>query len=209
MQQNKEYLLSVLRNKETTRETFRSTARLLSRLLALETLNFIALKKHTVTTPIGSTQGLRLDQRIVLVPVLRSGITMVEPFLEVYPEAYVAVVGLRRDEKTAQAQWYYKNIPALTKHDQIIIVDPMIATGGTGYEVLTLLSGLGAQLNNAIFANIISAPEGINYIKKHFPDITIITAATDTGLNTDKFITPGLGDFGDRYFGTENMEKGA
>ncbi len=91
----------------------------------------------------------------------------------------------------------------ITKDDQIIIVDPMIATGGTGFETLTMLKETPANLSTLIFANIISAPEGIKHIKDHFPDITIISAVTDSHLNDKKFIVPGLGDFGDRYFGTE------
>ena len=203
MKQTQEYLLSILRNKETSRALFRSTAHLISRLLAFEVLDKIALSKTTITTPVGTTSGLSLSQRIVIVPILRSGITMVEPFLEIFPDACVGVVGLHRDEKTAQACWYYENLPPTSENDRIIIVDPMIATGGTGFETLTLLKKHNANLSTCIFANIISAPEGIKHIKCHFPDITIITAATDSHLNDKKFIVPGLGDFGDRYFGTE------
>lgn len=203
MQLAKEYLLSILRNKETSRATFRSTAHTLSRLLALEVINHMQLTKITITTPVDTTSGLSITKRIIIVPVLRSGITMVEPFLEVFPEALVGVVGLRRDEKTAQAHWYYENLPVISKDDLIIIVDPMIATGGTGFETLTLLKKHNANLSTCIFANIVSAPEGIEHIKCHFPEIYIISAAKDSHLNDKKFIVPGLGDFGDRYFGTE------
>jgi uracil phosphoribosyltransferase len=203
MNQAQNYLLSILRNKDTDRATFRKTAHTLSELLAIETLNHIKMKKIDITTPLAKTSGFTIEQRIVIIPILRSGITMVEPFLKFFPHAYVGVVGLKRDEQTAQAHWYYENIPKLNKDDQIIIVDPMIATGGTGFETLTMLQKKGANLNTLLYANMVSAPEGIETIKNSFANITIITASVDSHLNDKKFIVPGLGDFGDRYFGTE------
>lgn len=203
MNQAQTYFLSILRNKNTPRSTFRTVARKLTECLALETFNHIKLKPTTIETPLRPTTGLEVAQRMVIVPILRSGITMVEPFLSYFPDALVGVVGLRRDEKTAIAHWYYENIPALTKNDQIIIVDPMIATGGTGQETLTMLKKKNANMGTLIYVSMVSAPEGIKVIKDAFNEITIITASVDDHLNDKKFIVPGLGDFGDRYFGTE------
>ncbi|MEX0849250.1 MAG: uracil phosphoribosyltransferase [Candidatus Dependentiae bacterium] len=203
MNQAQNYLLSILRNKDTNRKTFRTTAYKLTQLLALKTLDHIKMKTVDIETTLAKTTGLAITQRIVLVPILRSGITMVEPFLDFFPDAFIGVVGLQRDEKTAQAHWYYENIPKLSKDDQIIIVDPMIATGGTGFETLTMLQKKNANLDTLLYISMVSAPEGINKIKNSFANITIITTSTDSHLNDKKFIIPGLGDFGDRYFGTE------
>jgi uracil phosphoribosyltransferase len=128
---------------------------------------------------------------------------MLPAFLEIFPEAAVGVVGLRRDEKTAQAHWYYKNLPPFDASASVIILDPMIATGGTALEVLKYVCAQGARQENIIFSSIVSAPEGMKAIKREFGAITVICAGYDYGLNIHKFIIPGLGDFGDRYFGTE------
>lgn len=203
MKQADRYLLTALRNKDTDHAAFRHAARQLSKLLAGQALEIVSMQEIPIQTTLAQTTGLMLKDRIIIIPILRSGITMLEPFLQVFPEALVGVVGLRRDEKTAQAHWYYENIPPLTPDDQIIIVDPMIATGGTGFETLTKLKNKGANIDKALYVSIISAPEGLAFIHKHFPKVRIITAAQDSHLNDKKFIVPGLGDYGDRYFGTE------
>ena len=203
MQQAQQYLLSILRNKDTPRNIFRATAHTLSRLLALRTVDHLHLTQKPITTPTGTTIGFSIQQRIVIIPILRSGMIMVDPFLEIFTQAYVGVVGLHRDEVTAKPHLYYEQFPEISQEDQIIIVDPMIATGGTGVAALKHLKERNANLQTLIFANIINAPEGIAHIKENFPEITIISAATDPGMNDKKFIVPGLGDFGDRYFGTE------
>ncbi len=203
MKQAETYLLSILRNKDTDRSTFRRTARTLSELLAMRALEQVAMKEVHIETTLAKTTGLTLQDRIVIIPILRAGITMVEPFLTYFPDALIGVVGLQRDEQTAKADWYYEKVPPLRSNDQIIIVDPMIATGGTGYETLTMLASKGTNLDKALYVSMVSAPEGIAIINKHFPKITVITASHDTHLNDKKFIVPGLGDYGDRYFGTE------
>ncbi len=203
MKQAETYLLSLLRNKDTDRATFRRTARKLSELLALRALEAVAMKEVSIETTLAKTTGLTLKDRIVIIPILRAGISMLEPFLSIFPDAAVGIVGLQRDKATAKADWYYENIPPLTTDDQIIIIDPMIATGGTGYATLAMLKGKGAHLDKALYMSMVSAPEGIAVINHAFPHVQIITAATDTHLNDKKFIVPGLGDYGDRYFGTE------
>ncbi len=203
MKQAQTYLLSILRNANTPRNLFRATAHKLTECLAMETFEHIKLKKVEIETALAKTTGLEVAQRIIIVPILRSGITMVDPFLQFFPDALVGVVGLKRDEKTAVAHWYYENIPELHKDDQIIVVDPMIATGGTGYETLKMLKSKNANMETLLYVSMVSAPEGIKVIKDAFAQTTIITASTDSHLNDKKFIVPGLGDFGDRYFGTE------
>jgi len=161
------------------------------------------MKKIQIQTPIDTATGIKLADPIVLVPILRSGITMLHAFTHYFPDASIGVVGLRRDEKTAIAHWYYENLPPLSKKEQVIILDPMIATGGTALETLKKLQEHGVPQEKILFVSMVCAPEGLEAIKAKFDQITIITAAVDDHLNAQKFIVPGLGDFGDRYFGTE------
>jgi len=194
--------LTKLRDKHTDREGFQQNAHMISNLMAQQTLLHIKTKDVEIETPVTPTDGLERVQEVVLVPILRAGITMLPAFLHYFPGSDIAIVGLKRDEKTAIAHRYYDNFPPLNKNQQIIILDPMIATGGTGLATLNLLQEKGIEQKQILFISIVSAPEGIAAIKSKFPDITIITAATDEKLNDKKFIVPGLGDFGDRYFGT-------
>ena len=198
----KELYITRLRERSCTNEQFRLSAHNISLILAYECLGMISTKAADIQTPLSSTHGLVSDQRITLVIVLRSGIAMLAPFMMVFPNAQIGVVGLKRDEKTAQAEWYYKNIPAITKNDLIIILDPMIATGGTMNQVLNHLVTAGAKQRQIIVSSILSSDIGIQSIEKKYPDVRIICAAQDPALDTNHFIIPGLGDFGDRYFGT-------
>lgn len=202
MNDPKALALTHLRDKNSSRETFRKAAATITHLLAYETLKHCAMKSIPVETPLGSAHGMILAQPIMLVPVVRSGMTMLAPFLDYFPDASIGVVGLKRDEKTAQAHWYYHNLPPVQKNQLIIILDPMIATGGTALNVLTMLQENGIPQKSIFFTAIIGSLPGITNVKNHFPDVTLIIAAHDADLNSDKFITPGLGDFGDRYFGT-------
>jgi len=199
----KQILITTLRDKKTSRALFRQTTHKLAHVLAHEAAEHIKTKTTNIQTPIDSASGLEFGTPIVLVPILRSGIALLPPFLKYFQSASVGVVGLKRDEETAQAHWYYENLPPLTEKEQIIILDPMIATGGTGVETLRKLKEHGIAQKKIIFVSIVCAPEGIEAIKSEFPDITTITVAIDKHLNAQKFIIPGLGDFGDRYFGTE------
>ena len=203
MEKIKKIFLTILRDKKTSRPEFRKTAHTLSEILAHEAMLHFDTEQFDIETPMAKTVGTKLKPSIILVPILRAGITMVEPFLHYFKDAKIGVVGLKRDEKTAQAHWYYENIPPIEKNTKIIILDPMIATGGTGIEVLKKLKEKGVKQEDILFASIVCSPEGIEIIKSQFPNITILTAAVDEKLNKDKFIIPGLGDFGDRYFGTE------
>jgi len=203
MNQAINYYLTILRNKETARCAFRQAAHQIADLLAQEAANHLKVRTITVQTPLAQASGIVYDDPQVIVPILRSGITMLPSFLRYFCDSRVGVVGLKRDEKTAIAKKYYSNIPPIDAQTQIIIIDPMIATGGTAIETLALLKEKGAIESQILFVSIVSSPEGIKIIKTSYPEVTIITASCDDGLNDKKYIVPGLGDFGDRYFGSE------
>jgi len=203
MENAKKLFLTILRDKHTSRPQFRKAADTLSGILAHEALNHIPMKEITIETPMEKTTGIAIACPVILVPILRSGITMVEPFLHYFYDAKIGVVGLKRDEQTAKAHLYYNNIPPAKSEDTIIILDPMIATGGTGIETIKTVKDKGIKEERIIFASIICSPEGIANVRSYAPNITILTAGIDKRLNDKKFIVPGLGDFGDRYFGTE------
>lgn len=198
-----ERLMTILRDKKTEYAQFRSTANQIARIMAYHIAQKLPTHNISIETPITSTTGITFKYPLLLVPILRSGMAMLPAFLELFTDARVGVVGLKRDEKTAIAHWYYQNVPTFVPETQIIILDPMIATGGTGIETLAFLEQKGAQQKNIFYASLVSAPEGLAIIKEKFPDITIICARHDKELTPQKFITPGLGDFGDRYFGTD------
>jgi len=200
----KNILMGVLRNKNTNMSQFRVTAHQLALVLAQEMVNYLPKSQQTITTPLEASCSVpHIAGPITLVPILRSGLALLPAFLDAFPAANVGVVGLKRNEETAVAHWYYKNIPPLSSAHNVIILDPMLATGGTALEVLNLLKNMGIAQQNIFFASIICAQDGIDIVKNLYPDITIITAACDPKLNDKKYIVPGLGDFGDRYFGTE------
>lgn len=199
----KNLLITKLRNKSASRAEFRYTAIQLAKLLALETESVVEKEKINVETPITTTTGLEIKKNVILIPILRSGLALLPSFIEQFPNSAVGVVGMKRDEKTAIPHLYYKNIPKITPTDQVIILDPMIATGGSGADTIKIVTDLGVNQNQIIFVAVIAAPEGLEVMNQTFPDVKIIVAIKDEGLTPTKFITPGLGDFGDRFFGTE------
>jgi len=203
MEKIKKLFLTTLRDKNISRTDFREAAYAISHIMAQESLTHIETEEINVETPIALTKGIKLKPSITLIPILRSGMIMLRPFLHYYKDAQIGVVGLKRDEETAKAHLYYQNIPSINHQDKVIILDPMISTGGTGIETLKILRELGVQDKNVIFASIIASPEGIGAMLSEFPRLKIIQAGIDEKLNKDKFIVPGLGDFGDRYYGTE------
>ncbi len=199
----KDTLITILRDKNTPRASFRKAADALSSILAAETGEHLSKATISVETPLAQTEGVRLAHHIVFVPILRSGIAMVPAFYTYFPDAKVGFVGMKRDEKTAIAASYYENLPEIGKDDQVLVLDPMIATGGSGVATLKKLVDAGVPQEKIVFVALISAPEGVGLIEESFPQITLIIAQRDSGLNEEKFIIPGIGDFGDRYFGTE------
>lgn len=192
--------LLVLRNQKTEAAVFRRMATRISVLLAAEALRDLPTQAATVTSPMGTAQGRRIDADVVVVPVLRSGLGMLDAVLELLPSARVGHIGLQRDELTAVASQYYSKLPHGLEHSYVLMVDPMLATGGSAVAALDLLKRAGAR--DIRILCIVAAPEGIALVEQHFPDVRIFTPAIDQGLNDRKFIVPGLGDFGDRLYGT-------
>lgn len=197
----KKVFVTTLRNKSTDTKRFREATKQTSMILASEISKELKTKKTLVKTPFKETQGYELKQKITLVPILRAGIGMLYPFLEFFKDASVGFVGLKRDEKTAIAKLYYSNISPIN-NGFAIILDPTIATGGSAVECIRAVKNAGAKEENIFFSSIFCATPGLKQVKKEFPRIKIFYAVEDPILNKDKFIVPGLGDFGDRYFGT-------
>ncbi len=189
-----------LRDKRTTPEHFRRAATRISVLLATEALRGVPTRHVTVETPIGPADGQRIRQDIVVVPVLRAGLGMLDAVIELVPNARVGHIGLQRDEMTAVASRYYSKLPASLAGNVVLMIDPMLATGGSAVAALELLREAGATEIQIVC--IVAAPEGIATVERHFPHVAIFTPVIDQGLNEHKYIVPGLGDFGDRLYGT-------
>jgi uracil phosphoribosyltransferase len=195
-------LITILRDKNTGSALFRKTAEKFAYLLAQEAAANIKTKKIRVQTPFTTTSGERLEQEIVLIPILRSGLGFLPAFISYFENVKIGFIGLKRNEKTAVAYEYYRNLPTIKNDDLVIILDPMLATGGSATDALKILAKEGIKQKNILFVSLIAAPEGLNKVKKEFPDVKIIVGIVDKGLNKQKYILPGIGDFGDRYFGT-------
>ncbi len=198
----KQSLLTILRNKKSTTSAFRRTTNTIARSLALEAAEHITEQKIKIATPVARTAGFRPKEQVVLIPILRSGLALLPSFLELFDEARVGFIGLKRDEETAVAHEYYRNIPRITKKDTVIVLDPMIATGGSAIETVRAILAAGAKESQIIAVFLIGAPEGLERFKTTFPDIKIVIGTVDEKLNKHNYVVPGLGDFGDRYFGT-------
>src|SRR5687767_11492831 len=195
-----EDVLAALRDKATPCDEFRRLARRVSLLLAVEATRDLALGAATVETPLETTRVRRLAARVVAVPVLRAGLGMLDAFLELVPQAQVGYFGLERNEETAVARRYYEKVPASLGGAIVFLLDPMLATGGSAAMALDGLAGLGARQVRLL--SIVAAPEGVAFLLTVTPAAEIYTAAVDRELNARKYILPGLGDFGDRLFGT-------
>ena len=192
--------LATLRDRDTPPELFRRMAVRISLLLAAEATRDIPGAPVSVRTPIGPADGRRIGGDVVVVPVLRAGLGMLDAVLELIPTARVGHIGLQRDELTAVASQYYSRLPPEIAGSFVLMIDPMLATGGSAVAALDLLRRAGAHDVRMIC--IVAAPEGIALVEQHHPDVHIYTPAVDLGLNEHKFIVPGLGDFGDRLYGT-------
>lgn len=199
----REVFLTQLRNKKSSRAEFRAAALKLSHLLAQEAMTLVDIKKVSVQTPLTKTNGAVLDKSIILVPILRSGIALLPAFLYYFENAKVGFIGLKRDEKTALAQEYYRNLPKINKQDLVLLLDPMLATGGSSVDTIKILLNQGVTQENIIAVFLISAPEGIKNLQEKYPKIRLVIGVQDKSLNNKKYILPGIGDFGDRFFGTD------
>ncbi len=193
--------LSQLRDKRTTPETFRLIVHRLSFLLSYEACKDLEIVPIEVETPLGMAKGGKLKQRIALVPILRAGLGMVEPVLNLLPNAQVWHLGFYRDEKTHQPVEYYKKLPHSEPVDIAMVLDPMLATGGSAGAALNAVYEWGAKRVNLL--SMIAAPEGIRHVHARFPGTNIYVCAIDERLNEDAFIVPGLGDAGDRIFNAQ------
>lgn len=192
--------LSRLRDKSTPPEEFRLLVRRMATLLAYEATKDLMSDEVCVETPIATTTGRKLSQRIGLVPILRAGLGMVEPVLDLIPSAEVWHLGLYRDEATAQPVKYYSKLPPSRPVDVALILDPMLATGGSVMAALATLREWGVPQVKLL--SIIAAEEGIKAVEVEFPESQIYVCQIDPDLNSRKFIVPGLGDAGDRIFNT-------
>ncbi len=189
-----------LRDVETRPDTFRVMARRISLLLAAEATRDLPTRATTVATPLGQASGREVAADVVVVPVLRAGLGMLEAFLDVVPKARVGHIGLQRDETTAVASQYYAKFPTGLGDCHVFMVDPMLATGGSALAAIDLLQRQGAR--DIRLLCIVAAPEGVQALSDAHPDVRIYTPVVDQRLNEHKFIVPGLGDFGDRLYGT-------
>jgi uracil phosphoribosyltransferase len=192
--------LARLRDKDCSSQHFRLLVGNVARLMVTQVTADLAAEPCEVETPLELTKGTRLAHQIVLVPILRAGLSLSDGFLDLIPEAVVAHLGLARNEKTLEPETYYQNVKVELTEAHVLVLDPMLATGGSAAEALRQLKAQGAT--RLKFVCLIAAPEGVERLEKEHPDVPIYTAAVDRGLNELGYICPGLGDAGDRSFGT-------
>lgn len=195
-----QHKLSLLRRVQTEPKKFRELVQELTRFLMYEATLGISLEPVAITTPLETMQGQRNAARIGLFPILRAGLGMVEPAIEMIPTAHVWHLGLYRDHETLEPVTYYNKLPPQLDVDLCIILDPMLATGGSAVAAVDILKRWGAT--QIMFLGLIAAPEGVATLSKAHPDVPIHLAALDSHLNDHGYIVPGLGDAGDRQFGT-------
>ena len=191
--------LTRLRDKRTGPQEFRRVLGEVAALMLYEATRSFETRPLPVTTPLARTRGLRLRREVLLVPVLRAGLGMLDSILQLIPNARVGFIGLKREETSLQAIFYHKSLPPDLRPFEVILIDPMLATGGSAVEAMRMLTELGTRRVRLV--NLVAAPEGIRHVRRHFPDLPIFTAAIDRKLNGKGYILPGLGDAGDRLFG--------
>lgn len=196
------HLVTNLRDSQTPPAQFRNYSDLLTVILALEATHDLAVTTAPVDTPLETMDGTYLASGIVVVPILRAGLGMLQPILNLFPDVSVGYIGLARDHTTAMASAYYEKLPNLHQKPNrpVLIVDPMLATGGSACQAIDAVKTAGG--NNIRLVCVVAAPEGVETVNAAHPDVPIFAAALDRQLNDAKYILPGLGDFGDRLFGT-------
>jgi uracil phosphoribosyltransferase len=191
--------LAGLRDRTTDHEEFRVLARKLIALLLYEATADLPVRHATVQTPLKEAPATYVEREVVAIPVLRAGLGLLGPVLELLPRVSVGYIGLERDEETAVARIYYQKLPKLAGKVPLLL-DPMLATGGSAAQALDLIKAAGGRDPRMVC--VVAAPEGVKVLEELHPEVHIYTAALDEGLNDKAFIVPGLGDFGDRLFGT-------
>jgi uracil phosphoribosyltransferase len=192
--------LTHLRDKNTGIQKFRHHSDKICQLLFAEAIRGLDFSQVEIETPLAKIKSLKLADEIIVVPVLRSGIAMLFGAMHLLPKSKIGFVGMERDEKTAIAHEYYWKLPPIHPNSVVIVTDPMLATGGSIAHLIERVAKEHPKLIRVV--SVISAPEGLASINKRFPDVEIFTASVDQKLNERKYIVPGLGDYGDRYFGT-------
>jgi uracil phosphoribosyltransferase len=193
--------LTILRDRSTENDLFRTTLRRISAVMAFEVTRDLALRPAPVRTPLEKTQGFELAEDVVIVPVLRAGLGLVDGFLDLLPQARVGHVGLYRNELTLEPVDYYSKFPRSVNRSLVLLLDPMLATGGSGVSAITFLKRKGAK--RIRFVTLLAAPEGVRRVTRAHPDVRIFSTVLDRQLNEHGYILPGLGDAGDRIFGTD------
>jgi|688.fasta_scaffold653201_1 uracil phosphoribosyltransferase len=194
-------ILTRIRDYQTPTGEFRQKALQLSKFLVYEAMSELSTREVGVQTPVGAAKGIALTDYLILAPVLRAGLILAEAAQELMPTARIYHVGLRRDEATLQAISYYAKLPeALPAESRVYVLDPMLATGGSAVAAISLFTNLKVQTIDLV--SFVAAPEGIKRVHEKFPQVKITTASVDSNLNEHGYIVPGLGDAGDRIFGT-------
>jgi uracil phosphoribosyltransferase len=193
--------LAVLRRKETDTRFFRDTLKEIASLMAYEITRDLPVRNVTIETPLEKCITQELDVDVVLVPVLRAGLGMADGISSLIPSARIGHIGMYRDHESLKPVTYYSKLPANLPEAVVMVLDPMLATGGSSTDAISILKGMGAKTIKLIC--IVGAPEGVDRIRKDHPDVQIYLAALDEKLNENGYIVPGLGDAGDRLFGTK------
>lgn len=197
-----DHKLTIMRNKETGTKEFRQNLDEIAMIMSYEVTKGLPLKNIEIETPICSMTGKKLVRPVVLVPILRAGLGLVDGFKTVIPTAKVGHIGMARNEETLEPEEYYAKFPSCLPDADVIVLDPMLATGGSASSAITNIKKRGAKYIK--LACLVAAPEGIDVIEKEHPDVDLVVAALDERLNDKGYIVPGLGDAGDRLFGTDN-----
>ena len=193
--------LTILRRADTPHGLFRKTISDVAAILAYESMSDLSLVQEPITTPLEPTMGYQIADQVVIVPILRAGLGLVDGFVRFIPEARIGHLGMQRDEETHEPVGYYSKLPDHIENALVFVVDPMLATGGSAVMAIDHLKECGAKKFK--FVCLVAAPEGVWMLNAAHPDVPIFTASIDRELDQDAFIRPGLGDAGDRIFGTE------
>ncbi|QIK50911.1 uracil phosphoribosyltransferase [Jeotgalibaca porci] len=199
-----QHKLTIIRQTTTGTKDFREVVSEIAMLMAYEVTRDMPLEDIEIETPlVKSVQKTLSGKKVAIIPILRAGLGMVDGFLAMLPAAKVGHVGLYRDEETFEPHEYFVKLPADIKERQLFVVDPMLATGGSAIAAIEALEKRGAKPSNIKFVCLVAAPEGVKVLKEAYPDVEIVVAALDERLNENGYILPGLGDAGDRLFGTK------
>jgi uracil phosphoribosyltransferase len=191
--------LTRLRDKRTQPQEFRRVLNEVAAIMLYEATRSFTVRPVSVQTPLAAARGCQLQREVILVPVLRAGLGMLDSILQLIPNARVGFIGLKREETTLRAVSYHKSLPKDLSRFEIILIDPMLATGGSAVAAMDLMAELGAK--HVRLVNLVASPEGVRRVRASYPKLPIFTAAIDKKLNGKGYILPGLGDAGDRLFG--------